>query len=217
METIGWGLLAFAALGLITGAVNRTDREKVLSASFSVLVTAALLLWMTGALDRVWESVRRPAMPATETAFIAVLDHWAREYEKAENDVARRPMRAARAADICGLNLREVRDWTGRVAAVHAAGDQAGVDLALTYRVTVGTTNNRLSDALAPAGQQTLIPTGSLLYATLATLRPGTAVRFSGQFFPAAADCLRETRVSESGGMTEPRFEMRLTAISALR
>ncbi|MFN3450330.1 MAG: hypothetical protein ACK44F_16650 [Roseococcus sp.] len=217
IEWFGWAMTGLGALAILLGLLVPAERARLLAGAPLPLLSGLAALWLTGALDRTTDALTRPAAPPDQQALVAVLHRWAEAYERAENDIARLPMRGARAAEICALGLSEARDWTARVAAIHAAGQAAGIDLALTHRVSAGTANNRASEALAPEGQRTLIQPGTPLHQTIARLRPGDAVRFSGLLFPDRQDCLRETRLTEGGGMTAPRLALQLIAITPLR
>lgn len=217
LEWFGWAMAGLGVLSILMAALVPAERASLLTGAPFALVTGLGALWITGALDRNIERLTRPSAPPDQAALVAVLHRWATTYENAENDVARLPMRAARAAEVCALGITEARDWTARVTTILTAGQAAGIELALTHRVSAATTNNRLSDALAPEGERTLIQPGTPLHQAVATLRRGDAVRFSGRFFPNRQDCLREVRATAAGGMTAPQFDLQLTAIAPLR
>jgi hypothetical protein len=167
-----------------------------------------------------WRAARANStagMPKDETAFVNILQQSRLAWLQAPNDLARNPMRATRAAALCkAVPTLSATGWSGRVVSVLPDGfpDYAGrktvtIILALTTDISLTTPAAPLLN-----DPSTMLQAGSPIYATAATLRPGEAVNFSGRFFPGA-DCMDETRLTLSGGMTAPRWKFQLTALTS--
>ena len=164
----------------------------------------------------------RPAPPAPidaptqdQPAFIAAIKAARVEYRNAANQLAQGAARPHRARAICqAVSSPNVQGWLGRIATLTTNGEGKGVLLVtLGDDIEVGTWNNAFSDI----GDHTLIDPNSPLFQTLATLRPGTSVRFSGSFVTSATDCFHERSVTMDGSIGEPEFVFRFSQVEELR
>lgn len=148
----------------------------------------------------------------SEKQFIATIEEFAAHYNEAANEMAQGAVRPERARALCELlPLGIVRDWVGTVAALSSTNDGRGILVVrISPHVTLGTTNNSLSEALSP--EKTLIPTDSPLFKQVAALKEGQSVVFSGQL-SRGDDCFAEMSLTVTGAMTEPEFTIRFTAV----
>jgi hypothetical protein len=149
------------------------------------------------------EPARKPRIPADQQAFVELVTRYARAWAAAPNDIAREPLRLERKEELCRNPPINVSEW---LATVRQVGKSLSNDGALEVA---------LSDKISLNSYE--IKRDGPLFAILATLRERQKVRFSGSFFRSVhqqKDCLVETRFTESGGMTEPRFRFDFTAIT---
>jgi len=78
----------------------------------------------------------------------------------------------------------------------------------LTDAIKISTWNNSVSDIVS----KTLIAPDSKLYDSLASLKEGDQVKFSGHFVAEKANCLEEQSLVDRNGMTTPTFTFRFTS-----
>lgn len=155
-------------------------------------------------------------LPAPEAAFVKITMQARQAWIDAPNDLARNGMRAARAAALCQADPSlTATAWQGRIVSISPNGfpDYLGKK---TARIVIGLTDNiTLSTPAAPLinNPEAMVEAGSPIYETAATLRAGQGVRFTATFFPGG-DCMEETSFLVSGGMTDPEFKIRLTALA---
>jgi hypothetical protein len=165
-----------------------------------------------------WQYAPKPArhLPPAEAAFIAAVSDAAGTWAAAPNDVARLPMRAARAAAICAaLPDLTATSWAGTVANVspNALPDLHGnatarVTLNIAPHIQLSTPANPLFNS-----PDTMVESGTPLYTTAATLRTSQNVTFSAKFVPDGTDCVAEESLTSNGSMTRPEFKIVLLAI----
>jgi hypothetical protein len=115
-------------------------------------------------------------------------------------------VRPAPATAICALlRSAQAKDWIGTVATLSSTNDGKGVlQIQLPNGVTVGTTNNGLSESLSDL--KTLIPVGSAVQTEAMALHKGQQVRFSGTFARSQDDCPKETSMTVYSAMNSPGF-----------
>jgi hypothetical protein len=157
------------------------------------------------------------AVPPAEQQFIATINRFISLYKAAPNEMAQGAERVARAGALREAlgQTTEIQDWIGTVKELSSTNSGKGVlVLSLDSAVSVGTTNNELSNVISSA---TLIEPSDPLYHSAIALAVGQPVKFSGRFIQAAEDYLSETSLTMEGSMTEPEFEMRFTAIAPAR
>ena len=127
--------------------------------------------------------------------------------------MARGALRPQRATAICALRLGTISEWYGKVSNLSSNNEGKGVlEVQIADDVTVGTTNNALSDSVASI--PTLIPVGSAVQVAAMALKEGELVRFSGRFGNDPSDCLEETSLTVFGAMTDPEFLFQFSAVS---
>jgi hypothetical protein len=133
-------------------------------------------------------------------------------YKSAANELAAGGVRNNRQQAIC----RVVRDqsasgWIGKISQLSSNGDGKGVlRIEIAPDIHVATWNNAVSDI----GSNTLIDPNSSLFKSLASMKRGDVVRFSGRFSSSNVDCVQEKSVTLAGSMTDPVFTMRFTSVS---
>ena len=155
-------------------------------------------------------------MPAPEAAFVKITMQARQAWIDAPNDLARNGMRADRAAALCQADPSlTAAGWQGRIVSISPNGfpDYFGKS---TAKIVIGLTDNiTVSTPAVPLinNPAAMVEAGSPIYQTAATLRAGQRVLFNGVFF-SGADCMEETSFLVSGGMTDPEFKIRLTALA---
>jgi hypothetical protein len=168
-----------------------------------------VLLWQ-------YRPLRAPPLPPSESAFIAAVSDSTTAWAAAPNDVARLPLRAARAAAICNaLPNLTATGWAATVVSVtpNTLPDLAGkptarITLQLAPHIQLSTPANPLFNN--PAN---MVQAGTPLYTTAATLHPGQTVTFSARFFADSTDCVFEDSFTADGSMRSPEFKIQLLQI----
>jgi len=154
----------------------------------------------TAAPPAPWEAAR----PETQLQFLAAIEAAVARYDAAENELKKSSVAKERARELAGLLPGgDASAWVGVLEAMGTNGDgNAHVTIRIGGDAVVKTWNNAISDA----SDRTLIAHGSALYTALADLRLGTPVVFTARL-------LRETSLTEAGGMQAPEFVARFTSI----
>lgn len=157
--------------------------------------------------------------PDREAWLISTVDQFSAAFQSAPNDMAKGLIRHQRAIALCGkespvkADLGAVSGWEGTVETLDSTNDGRGILVVrIGPHVTLGTTNNALSESIGP--EKTLIPLDSPLYRVAVALKTGQRVRFDGHFFPSKEDCLKETSLTRAGGMTDPDFLFAFTGLT---
>lgn len=152
-----------------------------------------------------------PNLPNDQTQFIEAVIAARATYSSAPNELAAGGVRSARRSAICNvLTSQNADDWYGKVTSLSSNGDGKGViTLAVGPNVSVSTWNNALSDL----GDHTLIEPTSAVFRSLATLKIGDRVKFSGQFLSSDVDCVREKSITIRGSMKNPDFLMTFSTV----
>lgn len=157
--------------------------------------------------------------PDHEQTFLTAVDNVASQYESAGSDV-RRDLVAKRSMRMwCGaLASTSVKDWVGIVEDI----DSVGLTGDRTLQVSIGKhaeldTASTALDLLSERESKTLIRRGSPLFKTVASLKEGEEVQFSGKFIPGDQErsCLYEMSLTDSGSTRTPDFLFKFTSISA--
>ncbi len=179
-----------------------------------VLAAAMVATMATGA----WAAA--PVLgPQDEAALIKTVEAYSEKYDAAANDMAKGLVHRERARDLCAARGAiksaggKAEGWTGTVETLDAVGNGSGVlGIRIAPHVTLSTANNELSESVAD--YKTLIPVNSPVYKVAVGLQVGEKVTFSGQLFPSKDDCLVEQSLTMGGGMDDPDFLFRFTALA---
>jgi hypothetical protein len=159
-------------------------------------------------------------MPGDEAAFVRAVTAARLAYIGAPNDLARLPLRDARAAAICAaLPGLAFSNWTGRLTAADANTlpdllGQTTVHLAITIapHIVLETAGSPLMNL--PGG---MLVVGSPVANAAAAIRLHQPVMVSGRLPGSAADCATETSLTLGHAMSDPTFKLVLTALGPLR
>ncbi len=152
--------------------------------------------------------------PSDQARFMAAVTRARSQFAAAPNELAAGGIRKARQQAICSvLQGRDAAGWIAKISYLSTNGEGRGViTLELEPGLQVSTWNNALSDY----SDKTLIDPDTQLFKSLAGMKKGDAVRFSGEFFPSTLDCVRERSVTLAGSMKSPVFTMRFSSIRKL-
>lgn len=156
-------------------------------------------------------------MPGTESAFLSAALDARQAWVSAPNDLARANMRAARAASLCrALPSLAATDWLGSMRQIDPDSfpDYAGrktVRIIINLAPHVAVTTPAAPLLNLPG---MMVEAGTPVYAAAATVPLGAAVKFSGRFFADGTDCMAETSFTRAGSMTDPVFEIQMTALA---
>ncbi|MBH5372205.1 hypothetical protein [Bradyrhizobium glycinis] len=153
-------------------------------------------------------------LPYDQVGFVRSVATAKSAYKAANNQLAAGGARSSRKQAICNaLQGQSATGWVGKIAQLTSNGDGKGVvSIELAPDVHVATWNNALSDI----GARTLIEPTSSLFKSLAGMKRGDLVRFSGSFTSSDVDCVREQSVTLDGSMTDPVFTMRFSSVAKL-
>lgn len=178
----------------------------------------ALGFIVVGALVGGGRSTAPPApsvpLPSDQVRFMAAIKQARSQFTSAPNELAAGGFRNIRQQAICSaLNGQSASGWIGKVAYLSTNGDGKGViTLEIEQGLQVSTWNNALSDY----SDKTLIDPDTQFFKSLAAMKRGDTVRFSGAFFPSNVDCVAEQSVTLAGSMKSPVFTMRFSSIRKL-
>lgn len=141
--------------------------------------------------------------------FMTTVANYAQRYREAENELQKSALQNERHEQFKKLkgDPGKIKDWIGVLHKMGTNGDgKAYITVSLSPDLlAVSTWNNSFSDI----EDKTLIPQTSRMYAKLANMKEGNAVKFSGKL-------LRPTNLTEEGRMTEPEFLFRFTDIEKI-
>ncbi|TKT70283.1 hypothetical protein YH63_002010 [Afipia massiliensis] len=152
--------------------------------------------------------------PSDQARFIAAITQARSQFTSAGNELAAGGIRNARQQAICSaLQGHHAGGWIAKISYLSTNGDGRGViTLELASGLHVSTWNNDLSDLF----DKTLIDPDTDIFKSLAVMKRGDTVRFSGGFFPSDLDCVKEQSVTLGGSMKSPVFTMRFSSIRKL-
>jgi hypothetical protein len=157
-------------------------------------------------------------MPPEEAAFTNAVFQAKTAWGATQNEIAQAGVRSTRASALCNaVPGGRFKDWTGTLTSVQTnmlpdinGKNSATVTVTIAPGIQLTTGANTIT---APAAD--LVEQGSPVYQAAGSVQTGASVTFSGALLPSAADCFDELRVTTSGGMLDPEFDMRLTTISS--
>ena len=161
-------------------------------------------------------SALTPAFAVDQFEFMKTVILAREQYNSADNDFQKAPLRAERKQAICALvgDNSSVTDWFGTLYELSATRSSDGqgkgkmvVDLG--YRIYLQTADFwDFSD--------TQVETTDPLYLKLGALVEGSEIKFSGIFIKSdsSPDCIDEMSLTERGSMNSPEFVFKFTDIS---
>jgi len=154
-----------------------------------------------------------PPIPDQQQQFLSIVDDFAAKYKAAPNDMAKGGLRPQRAKAICDLMKNpKVTDWVGTVRELSSNSAGKGVLVVSMSKITnAGTWNNSLSDI----GDKTLIEPGTPLHEAAIQLKKKQSIVFSGTFVEGDKDCFRESSLTQSGSMSNPKWIFRFASVKA--
>lgn len=152
--------------------------------------------------------------PSDQARFMAAVAQARSQFASAPNELAAGGIRNIRQRTICSaLQGRHADGWIAKISYLSTNGDGRGViTLELAPGLRISTWNNAVSDY----SDKTLIAPDTQLFKSLAGMKKGDTVRFSGRFFPSDVDCVREQSVTLAGSMKNPVFTMRFSSIGKI-
>lgn len=152
------------------------------------------------------------AMPQQEKDFVAAVQR-GQQAVKDGNDLTLVTARRDRASTICPqLGDGEVSGWVGTISDLSTVF--SGKRAHLTVRLADGIQLRTWERASQDGKDRTLIDPNSDVYRTLAGMKTGDEIQFTGSFRPRGAGCLHETSVFEKNGMLTPSFVFRFTDVA---
>jgi hypothetical protein len=198
-----WLILVIAFFGIFGSGGGSKSGSSSSSASSSAAPEAAKL-------DPIDEK-----RPENQTRFIEAVSAAQKKSKDADNDMQRGSAKSERDKNLCALvkNMK-VKDWTGTITKITSNSDGKGVvEVEIAKNITVKTWNNALSDM----GDHTLIEPGTKFFDFVASLKKGTKIQFSGNFFRGGSgDCVKESSMSLRGKLEDPEFIFSFTEIGTI-
>jgi hypothetical protein len=158
--------------------------------------------------------IPKALLPSDQVRFMSAIIEALSQFRSAPNELAAGGIRNTRQQAVCNaVGGQNASGWIGKVSYLSTNGDGRGViTLELGPGLHVSTWNNAISDY----SDKTLIDPDTQLFKSLAAMKKGDIVRFSGSFFPSNVDCLREQSLTLAGSMKSPVFTMRFASIHKL-
>jgi hypothetical protein len=153
--------------------------------------------------------------PESQARFIEIVSAAQQKSRDADNDMQRGSAKSGRDKNVCSLlKGMKVKNWTGTISKITSNSDGKGViEVTIAPKITVKTWNNARSDL----GDNTLIEPGSKFFDFVASLKKGTKIQFSGNFFRGSGgDCLRESSMSLRGKLEDPEFIFNFVEIGTI-
>ena len=144
--------------------------------------------------------------PTAQTTFVRALDDYRNEYSQArsnKNDIQQNRISDTRKEKLLCITEPKINSWAGEVNHVRTgllnSRKWASVDIKISRNVSV---RGRVDSTENPE-----------LFETIARLNSGDHIRFSGAIGQQEG-CLRERSVTQSGGMSDPEFEVAYSEIT---
>lgn len=149
-----------------------------------------------------------------QNKLIQIVDTYSKKFPEAENDLQKWAIRNERKVEIRSiLQGADVINWSGTIKSLGTTTDgRAYLSVSISPRITIGTWNNQLSDLF----EDTLIPMDSPIYQKLLDYSVGDKIVFSGSFFSADKDYIRETSLTIRGSMNTPNFLFKFSSIDLM-
>jgi hypothetical protein len=149
--------------------------------------------------------------PADQAAFVQAVQNGQAETKKAQNDMQKGGIKAARDKQMCSaLKGMRANDWVGQIQTVDSNSDGKGVlSIQIAQDIIVKTWNNSISDS----GDNTLLTPGSDLFVKVSGFKRNDYVKFSGSFFIDESDCIKESSLTLDGKLEDPEFIFKFTSV----
>lgn len=156
-------------------------------------------------------------LPDVQQSIISIVSQCWQEYKKAPNELKKSAVRAKRGELIRDAlnNKREFVDWVCVVRRMETTSQGNAIfELKIeNSTIVIGNYTTELLDIFDSA----LIPQSSTLYDIISELKKGDKVRVSGNFFPSSnKDFIKESSLTERGGMEEPDFFVRFGTVTKM-
>ena len=172
----------------------------------TLVIAGLIFAYFTGRLDGLIENFKRngtPGNPQIEDVILDIYRTSELSYTGAANDIIQARVPTSRANDLCrALPNLMVQDWIGKVERVDLTNGGWGlIILSLNSHVTVQTPTLEALDF-----KHEMVPPNTALANSLETFKVGQYVYFSGRFTQSQQDCFLNTRLTESGRMSDPQL-----------
>jgi len=161
------------------------------------------------------QTFRLDIRPDAQKNFEKITTEHNAEFTKANgNELKESTARNNRMKVLRQAGIRSANNWVGTVDGLSTNNDgKAVLSVRINGNVSVKTRSNAFSDI----GEDTLIPPGTPLFDSVASLRKGQNVRFSGNFLTGDdLDHLKTGGSTVRGAMKDTDFLMRFTSVTGL-
>ena len=155
--------------------------------------------------------------PDSQRKFEEICRKYKLEFDAGANELQKSTARNNRKKALQQLGVRTANNWVGTINILDTNNDGKGViSIKLDDNTYVSTWNNALSDSLT--NSNTLISTDSNLFKSFASLKKGSKVKFSGNFFSNSdLDYLKTQGMTVNDAMKNVEFLMKFTSVTALK
>ena len=147
----------------------------------------------------------RAAEAQSQSTFVELIDRFYRQFREATTDLQRNNARRERCSAIDQLSPNVV-NWIGTVEDI-STGMFASGKAELTVRIA-----KNITVTTGSIGEM-LISRDSPIFASLAKMKNGTRIRFSGKFQRDSTDGFEELSLTEKGSMKAPSFVIKFDTI----
>ena len=148
-------------------------------------------------------------IPNDQKVFVKLVSSFIKKYNQSTNELQKSSTKRKRSNKLKEFFKGKVSisNWVGRVSRLGTTSSgnaELNIKLSGNQSISIGTTNNELSDALQTT---TLIPIGSKLFDKVSGFSTGDKIRFSGNFIVSdEGSYIKEQSITESGSMRNPEF-----------
>jgi hypothetical protein len=196
----------------LRAAIKAERRAEEAKSALRTLITMTVLgvggwWWLTS--GHTTASNHRPkeaAMPSAQLTFVSDLEVYRNQYREAQsnkNDIQQNRIFDARKEALCAVDA-QVQNWTGKVYRV---------DTSVVDSRNRASLNLQISDNVWINGNTVDSKDNPELFEAIAKLQKGDRVKISGRL-DLKDNCVRETSITQYGGMTTPEFRISYSEIN---
>jgi hypothetical protein len=185
-----------------------TMRKVLVIIAVLLLTTSGLTIYNTTVFQELYWSWGLPPVPVDEAAFVTMADQLHAARIAPAGDQAAGGALQQVAARLCAAP-NQVTGWVGRVEHMYpsANGDHASLAIRIAIHVVVRT-------ALFPDTTDTVVRSGTPLFATVSELREGEVVRFAGDLVGHTGACPGDPPTDPNEALRDPEFLFRFASVT---
>ncbi len=145
-----------------------------------------------------------------QNTFISIISEYKQEYQQTRNEIKKTMVREKRKNQLQSLlTSLNMRNWEGKITALGTTSNgDAYIEISFNS-IEIETWNNNFSDMQ----YNTLIPSNSEIYTSLAEMQIGDFVICDFKFIEGDRDYILEKSLTEAGSMLQPEFIVKFSKI----